>query len=175
MRNLTRGRARRAADVRRGRCSDSASDPGSRAAAIDPSDPFSKRRAHADDAPCDTNAERRLAHARILTINLQGLLGGVMGGIVAGHSELEIVGEADAESLLEAVATREPDVVVLGGIDEEPNRIIDRLRTFRPRLRIVTIDRDGHGATAYEPDGSARCVAEVSPSMLVQMLRGPVQ
>lgn len=113
---------------------------------------------------------------RILTVNLPRLLGGVMGAIVAGDPALEMVGDTDVERALEATATQQPDVVVLGGTGAETERLLlECLRTLHPQLRIMTIDRDGQGATIYEPGGAVRSVAEMSPSTLVQMLRGPLQ
>ena len=115
-----------------------------------------------------------MANTRILTVNVSPLLRGVVGSIVAGHAGLEIVGDASVDEMLSAIDALHPSVVVLGTDDAAAaaDAALALLRARRPALRVVGIERDGRSATAHRP-GAVRCVvAEVSPAVLLQMLRG---
>jgi DNA-binding NarL/FixJ family response regulator len=115
-----------------------------------------------------------VANTRILTVNVSRLLRGVVGGIVSGHAGLEIVGDAGVDDLLSAIDALHPGVVVLGTGDDAAAsaEALTLLRARHPGLRVVGIDRDGRSATVHRP-GVVRCVvAEVSPAVLLQMLRG---
>ena len=111
---------------------------------------------------------------RILKVNLSHLLSGVVSGIVAGHAGLEIVGDASADDMLTAIDTLRPSVVLLGTDDAGcANGPLALLRARHPLLRVVAIDSNGRAAAAHEPGAAPRVVAEVSPDMLLQLLRGP--
>ena len=115
-----------------------------------------------------------MANTRILTVNVSPLLRGVVGGIVSGHAGLEIVGDAGVDDMLSAIETLHPGVVVLGTDDAAAAAAaaLALLRARHPGLRVVGIDRDGRSATVHRP-GAVRCVVtEVSPAVLLQMLRG---
>ena len=115
---------------------------------------------------------QRLAHTRILTVNLPRLMSGVLTAIVAEHQEMEIVGEADACNVLEAVRARNSNVVVIGTDEGRSDPMFALLETQMPTLRIVTIDREGRRAIAYEPGAAPLEATEVSPGVLMEMLRG---
>jgi hypothetical protein len=107
-------------------------------------------------------------------VNVSPLLRGVVGGIVAGHAGLEVVGDAGVDDMLSLIDALHPGVVVLGTDDAvaAPDAVLALLRARHPGLRVVGIDCDGRSATAHRP-GAVRCVvAEVSPAVLLQMLRG---
>lgn len=114
-----------------------------------------------------------MASTRILTVNLPRLLGGVVGDIVAGHAGLEIVGDASADDMLAAIDALHPTVVVLDTDDVgRAAAPMVLLRARHPLLRVVAINGKGRVATAHEPGAAPRVVDEVSPQMLLQLLRG---
>lgn len=114
-----------------------------------------------------------MANARILKVNLPGLLGGVVSGLVAGHAGLDIVGDASADDMLAAIDALHPNVVVLGTDDAGgAAALIVLLQSRHPLLRVVAIDDRGRAATAYEPGVTQRVLDEVSPQMLLQLLSG---
>jgi two-component system response regulator DesR len=111
---------------------------------------------------------------RILTANVPPLLRGVLAGIVSGQTGIEILGDAGVDDMLAAIDALNPDVVVLGTDDDAAAlyAALARLRARHPGLRVIGIDRGGRSATAHLP-GAARCVvAEISPAVLLHMLRG---
>jgi chemotaxis response regulator CheB len=116
-----------------------------------------------------------LAHTRILTVNLPGLLNGVINGIVSGHPDLEIVGDTEAEHMLDAIASTQPNVVALGVAGKQGEPLLALLRVRHPLLRVVTIDLESQRATAYEPRAAPRVVSEISPHALLEMLLNPMQ
>ena len=116
-----------------------------------------------------------MSRTRILLVELPRLLSGVVRGIVSQHSGLEIVGEAASNKLLDSVAAMTPDVIVLGTTAGERAPPLATLRALHPALRVVTLDRDGRCATALEPNAAPRTVTEVSPSTLLEMLRGSMR
>ena len=115
-----------------------------------------------------------MATTRILTVNVSPLLRGVVGGIVSGHAGLEIVGDAGVDDMLPAIDRLHPGVVVLGTGDDAAatDAALSLLQSRHPGLRVVDIDRDGRSATLHRPGAVRRVVAEVSPAVLLQMLRG---
>jgi chemotaxis response regulator CheB len=116
--------------------------------------------------------ERQLADTRILVVGLPRLLSGVMSGIMAGQLGLEIIGEASVKGMLQAVAALRPDVVILSGEAGATEGPIALLHKGHPQLRIVSIDAEGRSATAHEPGSAARQVNDISPEILLEMLRG---
>ncbi len=118
---------------------------------------------------------RRLAHTRILTVNLPRLLNDVISGIVSGHPGLEIVGDTEAEHVIDAIAFTQPNVVALGVAGPQGEPLLALLRARHPLLRVVTIDLEGQRATAYEPRAAPRVVSEISPHTLLEMLLNPMQ
>ena len=98
-----------------------------------------------------------------------------MRGIARQHAGLEIVGEFTSSELLDAVVAMTPDVIVLGSIARERAPPIATLRAGHPALRVIALDDDGRSATALEPNAEPRTVTEVSPSTLLEMLRGSMR
>jgi chemotaxis response regulator CheB len=115
-----------------------------------------------------------LAHTRILTVNIPRLLNGVINGIVSGQPGLEIVGDTEAEHMLDAIASTQPNVVALGVAGQQGEPLLALLRVRHPLLRVVTIDLEGGRATAYEPRAAPRIVSEISPRTLLEMLLNPM-
>lgn len=116
--------------------------------------------------------ERQLADTRILVVGLPRLLGGVMSGIMAGYSGLQIIGEVSAKDMLNAIAALHPNVVVLGSEAGATDAHIALIRKNHPQMRVVSIDAEGRSATAHEPGNAARRVTDISPDTLLEMLRG---
>ena len=113
-----------------------------------------------------------MAHTRILAVNLPGLLSEVLSAIVAEHEGVKIVGDTDARDVLAVVRAQDANVVVIGIDEGLADTMLTLLMTELPTLRIVTIDREGRRATAYERGALLHEVDEVSPNALVEMLCG---
>ena len=116
-----------------------------------------------------------MSRTRILLVELPRLLSGVLREITRQHAGLEIVGETASSTLLDAITAMTPNVVVIGTIARERAPPIESLRALHPALRVITLDQDGRGATVHQPKAAARTVTEVSPSTLLEMLRGSMR
>jgi len=116
--------------------------------------------------------EWHLAHVRVLVVNVPRLLRDVMSGIMAGDSEIEIVSEVSATNMLNAIAALDPDVVVFGGENGDAGAEIARIGAKHPMLRVVAVDADGRAATIHEPGMAARRVTDISPLMMLSLIRG---
>jgi chemotaxis response regulator CheB len=116
-----------------------------------------------------------MIRTRVLTVNVPPLLQGVLSGIAVGNPELLMVGDADMEHMLDATASEQPNVVVLGGQGAEVDALLARLRVRYPELRVIALGREGEHAVVHEPDCSPRVIDAVSPVTLLHMLLGRMQ
>ena len=116
-----------------------------------------------------------MAHTRILTVNLPRLLREVLTAIVAEHDGMEIVGEGDACNVIASVRALDANVIVIGTDEGRADTIYATLKMQLPTLRVVTIDREARRVTAYEPGAVPSEAEEVSPGVLVKMLRGTLR
>lgn len=116
--------------------------------------------------------EWHLAHVRVLVVNVQRLLRDVMSGIMAGDSEIEFVSEVNAKDMLNAIVAFDPDVVVFGGETDAATAELERIGANYPMLRVVAVDADGGAATIYESGKAARRVTDISPRMMLNLIRG---
>jgi hypothetical protein len=91
---------------------------------------------------------------------------------MAGDSEIEIVGEVSANNMLNAIAALDPDVVVFGGEMDDAKAELARIGVRYPMLRVVVIDADGRAATIHEPGIVARRVTDISPRIMLNLIRG---
>jgi chemotaxis response regulator CheB len=116
--------------------------------------------------------ERHLANVRVLVVNVPRLLSDVMSGIMASDSEIEIVSEVGETDMLSAIAALEPDVVVFSGEADEAKSNLARIGASYPMLRVVSVDADGRAATIHEPGVAARRITDISPLMMLSLIRG---
>lgn len=112
-----------------------------------------------------------MVRGRILALNVPRLLRDVIGGVVSGYAGLELVGREtrDAHAAIEAA---QPEVVMLVSDAPRPDLQITAIRARHPGLRVVCLDSAGRVATLYEPGLAPRRIPEVSPTMLLSLLRG---
>ena len=113
-----------------------------------------------------------MAHVRVLVVNVQRLLRDVMSGIMVGDSEIEIIGEVSTKNMLNAIVALDPDVVVFGKETDDAAAELAPVRANYPMLRVVAVDADGGAATAYESGMAARRVTDISPRMMLNLIRG---
>lgn len=114
-----------------------------------------------------------MANVRVLLVNVPRLLGDVMSGIMAGDPEIKIVSEVSGKDMLGAIAGLDPNLVVFGGESDETEIYVALMGARYPMLRAVTVDADGRAATIYEPGSAARRVTDISPRMMLSLIRGP--
>jgi len=117
--------------------------------------------------------EWHLAHVRVLVVNVQPLLrDAMMSGTMAGDSEIEIVGEVNAKDMLNAIVAFDPDVVVFGGETDDTATELERIGASYPMLRVVAVDADGGAATIFESGKAVRRETDISPRMMLNLIRG---
>ena len=90
---------------------------------------------------------------RILLVNMPGLLGEVVRGIVDQQAGMVIIGESMTSAELDIADVTDASVVVIGVDDDSRMAAADCLRKRHPHLRVLMIDVAGHDATMFEPDG----------------------
>jgi chemotaxis response regulator CheB len=114
--------------------------------------------------------EWHLANVRVLVVDVQRLLrAAMMSGIVA-DSGIEIVSEVDTKDMLDAIVAFDPDVVVFGG--ETDGAAAERIGVNYPMLRVVAVDADGRAATVFESGKAVRRETDISPRMMLNLIRG---
>ena len=91
---------------------------------------------------------------------------------MAGDSEIEFVSEVNAKDMLNAIVAFDPDVVVFGGETDAATAELERIGANYPMLRVVAVDADGGAATIYESGKAARRVTDISPRMMLNLIRG---
>jgi hypothetical protein len=94
----------------------------------------------------------------------------IVGAVVASQADFELAGVVVGPAVL-AVAIRDtsPDVLIFGG--PLSRKEAKRLLYPSPRLKIVTIDRDGRDGEVHELQYVSSPLTAISPSALVTAMR----
>src|SRR5262249_44207928 len=108
----------------------------------------------------------------ILVVGLPRLLDEIMSGIIAGESGLKVVGNVSAKDVLNAIATLRPSVVVIGGESDRTDAYVTLIQENHPQIRIISLDAEGQTAKVYEAGRAVRRETDISPKLLLEMLRG---
>jgi chemotaxis response regulator CheB len=116
--------------------------------------------------------EWHLAHVRVLVVDVQRLLRAAMMSGVVADSEIEIVSQVDTKDMLDAIVAFDPDVVVFGGETDGAAAELARIGVNYPMLRVVAVDADGRAATVFESGKAVRRETDISPRMMLNLIRG---
>jgi hypothetical protein len=99
------------------------------------------------------------------------MLADIISAVVVSQTDFELVGDVIGIAGLALAASKAAaDVLVLG----RRLRRRDALRVLSrsPRMKIITIDPDGHSGALYELRLDRSVLDEVSPTALVAAIRG---
>jgi DNA-binding NarL/FixJ family response regulator len=115
---------------------------------------------------------------RVLLFDMPLMLRQIVSEIIAAEPDLETVGELEDMRL---VATRQPDVVIVGlGVDEPvfEARVPDVVRALLddlPRTKVLGLSQDGRTGHLYELRLQKAPIGEVSPARLITVIRKAVR
>jgi hypothetical protein len=109
-----------------------------------------------------------------VVLALKPLLADLVERILASDDAIHVVGridEPDLERTLAVARSSCAQVVVLGVDERSRSRISNALFDARPRLKVVSIDDDGRGATACELVPRLTPLGELRPESLLAAIR----
>lgn len=107
----------------------------------------------------------------VVLVDMPQMLHDIIREQIASVPGLRIVADLrDAQGLDEAVA-RGPAHVVIAGADVLDTAHVDRLLETRPRLTVLTIDREGRETVLCELRPHRQRLGELSPERLLDVVR----
>jgi hypothetical protein len=119
-------------------------------------------------SPNRTSCVRRV---RVLLAGMPRMLADIISAIVASQTDFELVGDVVGTAGLALAASQAAaDILIRGGRLQRRQAL--RLLWRAPRMKIVTIDPDGHGGVLYELRLDCAVLDEISPIALVAAIRG---
>lgn len=97
----------------------------------------------------------------------------IIRGAVARARDIALMGELPANApLVDAVDDTNADVVIFGTGGEGLPADCFELMNERPRTKVLTVERNGRAAFLYELRPYSVPLGEVSPSALLDAIRG---
>lgn len=112
------------------------------------------------------------AAKRVLLLDMPRLLRELVRDVVSEQPDLEVVGELDDESQLDAaISSTDPNFVIVGTDRAELSAAFRELFEVRPRLKVLALATEGGRSVVWEL--APRCVqlGEMSPESLLAALR----
>lgn len=107
----------------------------------------------------------------VVLVDMPQMLHDIIREQIASAPGLRVATELrDAQGLDEAVA-RGPADVVIAGADALDEAHVDRLLEMRPKLTVLTIDRDGRETVLCELRPHRQRLGELSPERLLNVVR----
>ena len=102
------------------------------------------------------------------------MLADIVRGVIASETDFQLVDEVgEASALAQVVSAGGVDVLVLGG-SLSPARAMHLLYRA-PRLKIITIDADGHSGAVHEFRLRRGKLHEISATTLVAAIRSAAE
>jgi DNA-binding NarL/FixJ family response regulator len=110
---------------------------------------------------------------RVLLLGIPRILSDILQGLLADEPDLELVGDLRSEDAgVDELDQATPDVVITGVRDGVvPATCLDLL-SKRPHTRIIGISPRGGRTIVYELRPHLITLGEVSPTALVDLIRG---
>jgi hypothetical protein len=108
---------------------------------------------------------------RVLLAGMPRMLADIVSAVVVSQTDFELIGDVVSVAGLALAASKAAaDVLVLG----RRLRRRDALRVLSqsPKMKIITIDPNGHSGVLYELRLDRSVLDEVSPTALVAAIRG---
>ena len=111
-----------------------------------------------------------MRRVRVLLAGMPRMLADIVSAVVVSQTDFELVGDvAGTTGLARAASEAAADILVLGGRLQRREAL--RLLCRSPRMKIVTIDPDGHGGVLYELRLDRSVLDDISPIALVAAIR----
>jgi chemotaxis response regulator CheB len=113
---------------------------------------------------------------RVVLIDMNNVLRQVVRGILESDSSVHVVAELpDTIPLKDAVASTDARVVIFGTEASELSAEGAELLSRRPRLRLLTVARNGRRTCLYVLKPHREDLGEVSPAALLRAVKGEPQ
>jgi DNA-binding NarL/FixJ family response regulator len=125
--------------------------------------------AQSGQQPESTTGTWGLERIRILITDLPQLRREIVGEILSGHPDLEVIsGDFEQELLPRMIELEQIDVLVLGRDDPA---LATALLRRAPQLRVIAVASHGQGSWLYELRPAPVPLGEVSPEKLLEVVR----
>ena len=108
----------------------------------------------------------------MLLVDMPRMMRDIIGTILAGEPDLEIVGELDTgDALIDCAQRTWPDFLIIGS---EPSAVAasKRLLAGRRPLRVLEVVEEGRMGYIYERSPERIFVGDISPDVLLAAVRG---
>lgn len=129
-------------------------------------------RVHCSRVPAWSKCVERI---RILLAELPRMLRDIIESVIAGQSDMSIVGSVDARDRVTTALDRTPaDVVIVGMRDAETTATLTPVLLAQPRLKLLAISGDERSSYLYELRPHTVPLGDVSPQGLVDAIRSAV-
>jgi chemotaxis response regulator CheB len=110
----------------------------------------------------------------VLVVGMPGLLRDIVRETLAGHNDIDVVEDGDANDPMPAIGRVEPETVVWCAHRPPPERTLDALLYAHPRLRILMVVGEGRRGLMHELVPQTSVLGEISPQLLLSAVRGAV-
>jgi DNA-binding NarL/FixJ family response regulator len=120
---------------------------------------------------CLEKARSSVSRIRVLLVQLTGVLGEVVRGVIDQQADIEIVREvAHAPDARAAVFAEKFDLIVwrTDGVDAAD---VAALLQGNAPPKVLTVEDDGRGASVWQLRAEQMAIGQVSPDSLVQAIR----
>jgi DNA-binding NarL/FixJ family response regulator len=111
--------------------------------------------------------------AKILIVEIPSLLREIIEEMVADEDDMEVVGELpDHSAIVELVERTGATFVIAGLTHPELDALYRELLLEQPATRVLAVGREGRQSTLYELRPRIETLGELSPEMLLTVIRG---
>jgi hypothetical protein len=110
---------------------------------------------------------------RILIVAMPPMLGGIIRELVLDETDIDVVGElADHGDVVPAAVREEADFVIAGPPADRLGAVYRELLAACPATRLLAVKGDGRGGALIQLAPSSTPVGELSPDVLLAVIRG---
>ena len=124
----------------------------------------------------DSPVRQEMPVTRVVLIDMNNVLRQLVRGILETDSSVHVVADLpDTVPLEDAVASTDARVVIFGTEVTELSAEGAELLSSRPRLRLLTVTRNGRRTCLYVLKPHCEDLGEVSPAALLRAVKGEPQ
>jgi DNA-binding NarL/FixJ family response regulator len=117
--------------------------------------------------------EFAVAAIRAVMITMSPLFRELVAELIAGHADLDVVGELDTRNELgEQLRSLAPDLIFIGLRREEGDEIGLSLARLLPNAKVIAFSSDGRHAFVHHMQPQPTVLIDVSPQMLIDAILG---
>lgn len=114
-----------------------------------------------------------MAVTRTVTITMSPIFRDLITELMAGHRNLDVVGELDSrDGLEEQLRVFAPDLILIGLSKYESDEIGLSLVRLLPTAKVIAFSSDGRDAFVYHMQPQRTALRNVSPQVLIDTFLG---